>query len=82
VDLGHGIKALQEAGMNQTTLTWNEGRWCLCVHATNDPDYQSKKFPNSMQLTKDVVTYLNSHMLPAPKNVGVMIFVSIPAAMR
>lgn len=80
VDLGHQIKAAQDEGAGQHVLIWNEGNWCLSVEGPSEPEYRNKKYPDSEQLAKDVVSYLENHMLPPPKNIGVIkMYVGDPA---
>lgn len=76
LDLGHSIKAMEEAGLGHQQLIWNEGRWCIWVDSPIDPAYKSKEYPDRVQLAKNVVAYLNNHMLPAPQKIGV-IYISI-----
>lgn len=72
VDLGHHITAVQDAGMGHLTFVWNEGRWCIKLDSPNDPAYKNKEYPDSQQLAKDVVAYLDDSMLPVPQNIGVI----------
>lgn len=72
LDLGHKIKAVKDAGLGHQILTWNEGRWCLRVDSPTDPTYKNKKYPDRDRLAKDVVAYLEDHMLPAPHEIGVI----------
>lgn len=71
-DLGHNIKAMKNAGLGHQQLTWNEGRWCLWVDSPTDPAFKNNKYPDRDQLAKDVVAYLEEHMLPAPQDIGVI----------
>jgi hypothetical protein len=72
IDLGHNIKAIGDAGLGHGYLIWNEGRWCINLDSPNDPAYKNKKYPDSKQLAKNIVEYLNNHMLPAPQKIGVI----------
>jgi len=72
LDLGHNIKAVGDAGLGHQQLIWNEGRWCLRVDSPTDPTYQNKEYPDNKQLAKNVVEYLDDHMLPAPQKIGVI----------
>ena len=72
LDLGHQIKAVEDAGAGHQFLTWNEGRWCIRVDSPNDPAYQNKEYPERTQLSKNVVAYLEDHMLPVPQKIGVV----------
>lgn len=72
VDLGHQIKGTWDSGLGHQVLVWNEGRWCLRLDSPTDSTYQSKKYPDNVQLAKDVVAYLEGNMLPAPQEIGVI----------
>lgn len=72
LDLGHNIEAAEDAGAGHAYLIWNEGRWCIKLDSPNDPTYKNKKYPDSEQLAKNVVAYLDEHMLPAPQRIGVI----------
>lgn len=72
VDLGHQIKAVQDAGLGHQMLAWNEGRWCLHVDSPTDSAYQDKEYPDNKQLAKNVVVYLENNMLPAPQKIGIV----------
>ena len=72
LDLGHKIKAVGDAGLGHQYLIWNEGRWCLRVDSPTDPTYKNKEYPDREQLAKNVVAYLEDHMLPAPREIGVI----------
>lgn len=72
LDLGHNIKAIQDAGVGHGYIIWNEGNWCISIDSPNDPAYKNGKYPDSKQLAKNVVEYLEAHMLPAPQNIGVI----------
>ncbi|KOY80336.1 hypothetical protein I6G82_20990 [Lysinibacillus macroides] len=64
VDLGYSIKGYQDAGAGALWTGWNEGRWALATHTrTDNPEA-------GVQLAKQVVEYLESHMLPIPKQYG------------
>lgn len=72
LDLGHSIRAEQDAGLGHQQLTWNEGRWCLRIDSPTDPAYQNKEYPDREKLAKSVVAYLDTHMLPAAQKIGVI----------
>ena len=72
VDLGHNIKAVEDAGCGHGYLSWNEGRWCVNVDSPNDPTYQNKTYPDSKKLAKNIVAYLDDHMLPVPEKIGLI----------
>ncbi len=70
VDLGRNIKAEEDAGAGHSYLNWNEGRWYIMVDSPNDPTYRTKQYPDSKQLAKQVVAYLDQYLLPTPQKVG------------
>ena len=72
IDLGHGIKAVENAGMGHSYLMWNEGRWSLNIDSPNDTTYKNKKYPDSKKLAQDVVAFLDQNGLPAPQSMGVI----------
>ena len=72
VDLGHSIKAVADAGAGHQMLTWNEGRWCLCVDSPSDSTYQEQEYPDRKRLAEDVVAYLEDNTLPVPQEIGVI----------
>ena len=72
VDLGHGIKAVADAGCGHGYLNWNEGRWFLMMDYPNDPEYRNKTYPDSKKLAEQIVAYLDSHMLPVPQKIGMV----------
>ena len=72
LDLGHNIKAVEDAGAGHQQLKWNEGRWYIDVDSPTDPAFQNKEYPDREQLAKNVVAYLDGHMLPAPQKIGVI----------
>ncbi|MVB12096.1 hypothetical protein CAFE_28270 [Caprobacter fermentans] len=72
VDLGHRIKAAEQAGLGHQQLLWNEGRWYIYLDFPSDSTFQTKDYPDSRQLAKDIVTYLDKNMLPAPQKIGVI----------
>ncbi|KPN95909.1 hypothetical protein [Lysinibacillus sp. ZYM-1] len=64
VDLGYNIKGYQDAGAGSLWTGWNEGRWAIATHTrTDNPEA-------GIKLAKQVVEYLESHMLPIPKQYG------------
>lgn len=71
-DLGHNIKAARQAGAGHQQLLWNEGRWYIGLDFPTDPAYQNKDYPDSTQLAKNIVAYLDQNMLPAPREIGVI----------
>ncbi len=72
VDLGHGIKASQDAGAGHKYIVWNEGNWLIKIDYPNDPQNAPEKYPDNMELATTIVNYLEDHYLPAPKDKGVI----------
>lgn len=71
-DLGHKIKAAEQAGLGHQQLLWNEGRWYIHLDFPTDSAFQTKDYPNSTQLAKNIVAYLDKNALPAPQKIGVI----------
>lgn len=66
VNLGLGIAAKQDAALDHDGLQWQEGNWTI----------ETLWFDGNQggqQMAKNVVTYLHTHMLPAPHDHGVII---------
>lgn len=72
VDLGRNIKAEEDAGAGHGYLNWNEGRWYITMDSPNNPEYKNKTYPDSKQLAKQIVAYLDQYLLPAPQKVGMI----------
>jgi len=72
LNLGHNIKAVEDAGLGHQQLIWNEGRWCFRMDSPTDPTFKNKEYPNREQLAKNIVAYLEDQMLPAPQKIGVI----------
>ena len=72
VDLGTGIEAAFSGGAGQYRYQWHEGNWTIDMLGFGDSSAGT-------QVAKDVVAYLHTHMLPAPKNKGVIIMTSSAA---
>lgn len=66
VDLGTGIKANFNGGAGTYVYQWHEGNWTLNVLGTGNRS-------SGTQVAKNVVSYLHTHMLPAPNNNGTII---------
>ncbi|MGX7145184.1 hypothetical protein ACWODI_06435 [Facklamia languida] len=64
IDLGHGITGYQSGAMGSSYLDWMEGNWSLNIRAAN----QEGKDPT--HLGKEVVSYLEKFLLPAPETAG------------
>lgn len=68
--LGHNIKAVRQAGTGHQQLLWNEGRWYIELDYPSDSAFQNKDYPDSLQLAKNIVAYLDKNSLPVPKNIA------------
>ncbi|PFA63084.1 hypothetical protein CN378_18795 [Bacillus sp. AFS015802] len=66
IDLGHGIKGLQEGAAGHEYLSWNEGRWLIKVNFPTDPQYRIDGYDGAGDMAKKVVDYLEKNYLPAP----------------
>lgn len=64
VDLGHGIKGMIEGAAGSQYLTWQEGRWTMQIRSVSEDQM------NNPGIAKKMVDYLETHMLPAPKDKG------------
>ncbi|MBO0468855.1 hypothetical protein JZO73_15240 [Enterococcus plantarum] len=64
IDLGYGIKGYQQGAAGSTFLSWQEGNWSMVVRASNIGGEVGEP------LAKEAVAYLETAMLPAPRNVG------------
>ncbi|PJO44786.1 hypothetical protein [Lysinibacillus xylanilyticus] len=64
VDLGYNIKGYQDVGAGSLWTGWNEGRWALATHTRTDNSEAGLK------LAKQAVQFLETHMLPIPKQNG------------
>lgn len=72
IDLGHGIKGLQEGAAGHEYLYWNEGRWLIKVDFPTDPQYKIDGYEGAEDMAKKVVDYLEKNYLPAPDDKGVI----------
>lgn len=66
VNLGLGISAKQDGGLDHYGLQWHEGNWTV----------ETLWFGGNQggeQMAKNMVAYLHTHMLPAPHDHGVII---------
>ncbi|WP_034762164.1 hypothetical protein [Rossellomorea vietnamensis] len=72
IDLGHGIKGLQEGAAGHEYLYWNEGRWLIKVNFPTDPEYRIDGYDGAEDMGKKVVDYLEKNYLPAPDEKGVI----------
>ncbi|WP_207696255.1 hypothetical protein DOK67_0001681 [Enterococcus sp. DIV0212c] len=64
IDLGYGITGYQQGAAGSSYLSWQEGNWSMVVRASNIGGEVAEP------LAKEVVTYLEKAMLPAPQSVG------------
>ena len=71
-DLGHNIKAESDAGAGHSYIVWNEGNWAIKIDTPNDPIHKTDQFDTGTTLAKEIVSYLEENMLPAPKTRGVI----------
>lgn len=64
VDLGYGITGYQDAGAGSQFTSWNEGRWAIIARSLTE------KAEESLLTAKDTVEFLETNMLPVPKDYG------------
>lgn len=64
VDLGNGIKGMQEGAAGTQYLTWQEGRWVLQIQSLSEDRMDQSGIAQKM------AEYLESNSLPAPDNAG------------
>ena len=67
VNLGLGITAETGAGFGQVGYRWQEGNWTVDV-VVND----SKNATKNELVATSIVSYLHTHMMPAPNSQGVI----------
>ncbi|MBW3112296.1 hypothetical protein KYJ26_10670 [Bacillus sp. MCCB 382] len=72
IDLGHGIKGLQEGAAGHEYLYWNEGRWLIKVNFPTDPHYRIDGYDGAEDMARKVVDYLEKNYLPAPDDKGLI----------
>ncbi|WP_061808888.1 hypothetical protein [Rossellomorea vietnamensis] len=72
IDLGHGIKGLQEGAAGHEYLYWNEGDWLIKVNFPTDPEYRIDGYDGAEDMGRKVVDYLEKNYLPAPDEKGVI----------
>lgn len=63
LNLGNGISAEQDGALGSLYLKWTEGRWTILAHLASS---------GAVTQAKQMVSYLHTHMLPAPQNKGVI----------
>ena len=64
VDLGYGITGYQDAGAGSLFTSWNEGRWAIIARSLTE------KAEESLATAKETVKFLETNMLPVPKDYG------------
>ncbi|MCD7034100.1 hypothetical protein LRR81_07630 [Metabacillus sp. GX 13764] len=64
IDIGHGIKALQEGAAGSQYVSWNEGRWYLSAEARTDSNV------DLAAQAKEMADFLETHALPIPHAFG------------
>lgn len=64
VKLGHGITGFQDAGAGSLFTSWNEGRWAIIARSLTE------KPKESLTTARETVEFLDTHMLPIPKEYG------------
>lgn len=64
VDLGNGIKGMQEGAAGTQYLTWKEGRWVLQIQSLSEDQMDQPGIAQKM------VDYLETHSLLAPDDAG------------
>ena len=67
-DLGYGITGYMRPGLGSIYFSWDEGNWLFSITSVAED-----KMDNP-EIAKKVITYLEEHYLPAPKNQGVADF--------
>lgn len=63
VNLGNGISAEEAGAVGSLYLRWTEGRWTILANLASS---------DALPQAKQMVSYLHTHMLPAPQNKGVI----------
>lgn len=66
--LGYGIQARSSGAMGTEKYQWHEGNWTIITSFLTS-DVKAKNIP------KQMVSYLHTHALPAPKNKGTIVVV-------
>ncbi|WP_054969757.1 hypothetical protein [Alicyclobacillus ferrooxydans] len=63
VNLGNGISAQQAGATGTLSLKWTEGHWTILTNLSSQ---------TAIQTAQQMVSYLHTHMLPAPQGKGVI----------
>lgn len=64
IKLREGLTGYQHTDDESISINWNVGRWALTI------DESSESNDHGELLAKDVITYLDKYMLPAPRQHG------------
>lgn len=64
ITLNEELTGFQDSGAGSTYTSWNVGRWAITIRG------QTSQEQASLDLAKEVVEYLNIHLLPAPHQHG------------
>jgi hypothetical protein len=70
-DLGHGISGYGEGAAGHAYFSWQEGNWLMSISSLTQDEMDNPGIAEKM------VAYLESHMLPAPKDAGI-VYVDYP----
>ncbi|PWA13443.1 hypothetical protein DCC39_00695 [Pueribacillus theae] len=65
-DLGYGITGYGEGAAGHAYFSWKEGNWLMSIASINEDEM------NNQEIAKKMVEYLETHMLPAPKDSGIV----------
>ncbi|MFD1676781.1 LppP/LprE family lipoprotein [Alicyclobacillus fodiniaquatilis] len=66
LNLGHGITAKTDAGMGHAGYQWHEGNWTIEILFYTENS-------GVKQVAENMVSYLHTHMLPAPNKHGAIV---------
>jgi len=72
LELSDEISALRDAGAGHKYISWNEGNWYITLDYPTDPQYALNKNVDEKKLAENIVEYLDTHYLPAPKEKGII----------
>lgn len=65
-NLGYGVKGVADHGAGQVYIQANFGNWSLLTHGSNFGKQQGF----AQQQAENVVSFIQNHQLPVPKNAG------------
>lgn len=71
VDLGHGITGYGEGATGSQYFSWEEGNWLLSIRSLTMDEMDHP------EIAKKIVEYLETHMLPAPGEDGI-VYINYP----